>query len=93
MIYEGKCTKCLIDTGSLVTTVNLDFYNSLTSKPPIRISNDFDLNVSAANGQEVPYVEYIEARISVLFHEENVFDLPALVVPNTTNNLDILVIH
>ncbi|XP_053406321.1 uncharacterized protein LOC128559152 [Mercenaria mercenaria] len=45
-----------------------------------------------ANGQSVPYLGNIEARVSVPFLKDNSFDLPILVVPNTSNNSNIPVI-
>ena len=92
---------CLLDTGSQVTTVPLSFYEQHLSSQDIKSLNNL-LGVEGANGQEVPYLGYIE--LSVTFPKEFVgvdTEVPtlALVVPRLraeeqvligTNTLDVL---
>jgi hypothetical protein len=89
---EGKTAKGLIDTGSMVTTMSIDFYNSLSNKPTLHSLDQFNLQVNAANGEIVPYLGYIEARIKVPFIKDKSFDVPVLIVPMTENNITLPVI-
>lgn len=92
---------CLLDTGSQVTTVPLSFYEQHLSSQAIKPLNNL-LEVEGANGQEVPYLGYVE--LSITFPKEFLgvdTEVPtvALVVPQLraqeqvligTNTLDVL---
>ena len=68
-INIGNVTiKCLLDTGSMVSTVPESFYNEHLKNIPI--IEECHLNLHAANGLEIPYVGYIEA--DVVVHHVNV---------------------
>jgi len=43
--FEGIQTKGLIDTGSQISTITEDFYNSLQNKPELRLMDDFQLGI------------------------------------------------
>lgn len=82
-------TKGLIDTGSMVTTINEDLFNSFEPKPPLLPLEDFELSITAANGSNITYIGYVELSISVPSIGGGTFDLPILVVPTTENNQDV----
>lgn len=54
---------CLLDTGSQVTTFIQSFYNENPYDQPI-YSLNYLLEVEGANGQNVPYLGYIELTIT-----------------------------
>jgi hypothetical protein len=89
---EGNTTKGIIETGSMVTTMSIDFYNSLVNKPTLHSLDQFNLQVNAANGEIVPYLGYIETRMKVPFIKDKSFEVPVLVVPMTENNITLPVI-
>ena len=74
----GEETVCLIDSGSMVTTISEEFYNSLQSKPDLHDITEFQLDVYGANGGSLPYIGYIEARIEIPCMNEILY-IPALV--------------
>lgn len=55
---KGKCTNCLLDTGSQVTTVPQSYYEQHLAHLIIHPLDDL-LDVEGANGQSVPYLGYI----------------------------------
>lgn len=98
----GKECNSLLDSGSQVTTVPKSFYDQNLSHLPIESLYEL-LEIEAANGQDVPYLGYIEVNVtfpkSALGVEIEVPTL-ALIVPDMhstsssvligTNTLDIL---
>ena len=99
---SGHPTPCLFDSGSQVTTIPLSFHTQFLADQPIKPLTL--LEIEGANGQEVPYLGYVE--VCVTFPSEFVgkevdVSTLALVVPNHgghtdqqvligTNTLDIL---
>lgn len=65
IIVSGVKTKALIDSGSVVTCISEEFYNSLHPKPELFSITEFGLSVHSANGGELPYRGYIELDICV----------------------------
>jgi hypothetical protein len=60
---EGHVIRCLVDTGSQVTTITESFYKQLSkSKPTLQVTNAW-MTVRGANQLEVPYVGYIEVTV------------------------------
>lgn len=98
----GKECNSLLDSGSQVTTIPKSFYDQNLSHLPIESLHEL-LEIEAANGQDVPYLGYIEVNVtfpkSALGVEIEVPTL-ALIVPDMrstsssvligTNTLDIL---
>lgn len=76
----------------MITTISIEFYNTLKNKPPLLSLDHLNLKVNAANGEQVPYQGYVEARLKVPFLKNKSFDVPVLVVPMTENNKSIPVI-
>ena len=62
---EGKLCKCLLDTGSQVTTLSQGYYQRNFSHIPLHDVGDL-LRVEAANGSPIPYLGYIEVDVSFL---------------------------
>ena len=62
---SGILTRGLVDTGSMITTVGVDFYRTIEHDVPLQPITDFELDVSGANGQQLPYMGYIEINITV----------------------------
>lgn len=66
VMIQGVRTKCLVDTGSQVTTLIESFFrkhfdaDGTTIHPPIQ-----KFNLVAANGLEIPYIGYVEADLNI----------------------------
>lgn len=90
----GQKTNALIDTGSMVTCISENFYESLEHKPVIRDLQDFQLNVYGAGGNVLPFLGYIEAEVRIPCLTENPFFVPVLVrkLSNSDNDSEIRVI-
>ena len=86
-----KETICLIDSGSMVTTISEKFYNSLQNKPELHDITEFQLDVYGANGGSLPYIGYVEAKVEVPHMNEPLF-IPALVTKVSDANARIPVI-
>ena len=100
-INDKECS-CLLDTGSQVTTIPNSFYQEHLSYLPIHSLNNL-LEVEGANGQDVPYLGYVETTIKfpkTMFGIDIEVPTLALIVPDMrsalssaligTNALDIL---
>lgn len=64
---DGVGMKCLLDTGAQVSTITETFYRRHMSQGELVDINNF-LRVSAANGQDIPYLGYIECNLEALGH-------------------------
>lgn len=91
ILVNGLETRGVVDTGSMVTTMNIELYNRLDPKPELRSLNNFDLKVSGATGEKVPYIGYVEVGIATTFTDSEV-DIPVLVVPENSSNSEVPVI-
>lgn len=83
----GITCDCLLDTGSQVTTITQSFYNRNLGHQQIH-SLDNLLEVESANGQNVPYLGYVE--VIITFPRDFVgvnMEVPtlALVVPDLSS--------
>ena len=90
---SGVNTRCLLDSGSQVTTVTASFSKTHLSEHPIQPFQALD--VEGANGQNVPYLGYVP--ITLKFPREFVEAEPeistlALVVPDRSSNCDLPVL-
>ena len=81
-INGQKCT-ALIDTGSVVTTICEEFYNSMNPRPELRDMSNFDLNITGASGSSIPYIGYIEAQVSMSDIDHDPLTVPILIVSTT----------
>ena len=86
---ENQRCKCLLDTGSQVTTLSYNFYKQYL--PRVKL-NDIEnlVRVEAANGTTIPYLGYIEAELHLpgaLPKSNGVYvSSLVLIVPDTTYN-------
>ena len=55
MEINGKSASALIDSGSMITTLSEEFYNSLDPKPDFVDIGQFNLKIEAACGNTVSY--------------------------------------
>lgn len=79
----GMSTTGLIDSGSMVTCCSESFYDSLSPKPVLHSITDFQLSVYSAGGNQLPYMGYIEADVSLPFLSHHPVCVPVLVIPTT----------
>ena len=64
---SGNPTTCLLDTGSQVTTIPSSYHAKFLADQPIKPLTTL-LEIEGANGQEVPYLGYVE--LSVTFPKD-----------------------
>ena len=86
IVNNCRC-KCLLDTGSQITTLSKSFYESHFPNVPLRSIDDF-LRIEGANGQPVPYLGYVEVSIRLPGSLPQPFDVdaPVLIVYDTPYN-------
>ena len=86
-------TYALIDSGSMITTISEDFFNSLRPLPELQLLSKLDnFTVEGAGGHDLPYSGYIECTIEVPFLANQSFEVPVLVVPTTQYSLKVPVV-
>ena len=81
-INGQKCT-ALTDTGSVVTTICEEFYNSVNPRPELRDMSNFDLKITGASGSSIPYIGYIETQVSMSEVDYDPLTVPLLTVSTT----------
>ncbi len=88
-IGDIEC-KGMIDTGSQVSTLSLNFFNKHFPKEQLRSIGDF-LRLEHVGGGEVPYAGYFEISISLPINSDTLFTttVPVLVVFDTKYNLEV----
>ena len=89
--FCGTETYALVDSGSQVTTISEDFFNSLSPTPRVVPLSALKLNLEGPDGRKLPYLSCILARIIVPFCSEPITVL-ALVVLNTRYNSQVPVL-
>ena len=63
----GVIVPCLLDTGSMVSTITEDFFmEHFQSQGEDKLRQCNWLQLKAANGLEIPYMGYLELDIDVL---------------------------
>lgn len=92
IIVENVEVKALIDTGSMVSTISESYYYQMENRPDLQDINDFELNVTDANGNEIPYLGYIEAEVRIPNSDITGLFVPLLVVKSTEYNRNIPII-
>ena len=90
VLIDNKLCSCLIDTGSMVSTVSNAFLRKELSSQILPITN-FNLTVYSSSGNALPYLGYIEADIRIPKRSPTV-TVPLLVVPDTDYNANVPVI-
>ena len=89
---NGISARALIDSGSQITTLSEEFYNSLDPKPDFNDIVEFNLKIKAAVGNIVPYSGCIKCLLQVPFVGGHVIEIGAFVVPTTDYTLEVPVI-
>lgn len=64
----GVDIRCLIDTGAEVSTVTESFYKEHQAQGRKVIDVTSTIRISASQGLEIPFVGYVELKVSVLGH-------------------------
>ena len=74
-----------MDSGSQITTVTEEFYNTLSPRPRLFSLKEIglDLNIQGAGGHDIPYIGCILAQVEVPFLPDTEIEVGALVVPLT----------
>ena len=87
-------TNALVDSGSQITTVSDEFYDSLSPRPHLFSLEEIglNLNIQGAGGHDIPYIGCIIAQVKVPFLPDSVIEVGALVVPLTDYGLHVPVI-
>ena len=57
---------CLVDSGSMVSSVTESFYRKYIESTGSVIKTDMKLNLKGANGLSVPYIGYVEKDIECM---------------------------
>lgn len=86
-IIDGHRCKCLVDTGAQITTISKACSGKYLSQLPLHSIGEL-LWVECANGQEIPYLGYVEVAITLPGSLPTEFKLyaPVLIVPDTPYN-------
>lgn len=82
IFMNGLETRALIDTGSMVTCMSEKFYQSLQCKPKLHDIEDFELKVVSADGNSLPFSDYVEVELLIPFLSMNSIYVPVLVQMN-----------
>ena len=82
----------LIDSGSQITTLSDDFYNSMNPKPMLHSTEELGLKIKGAGGHILTYLGAIVCEIEVPFQANQRIKITALVLPTTDYSLQVPVI-
>ena len=88
--FYGVQTKALIDSGSQVTTVSEDFYNSLDPTPPD--AEIGELVLKGPDGRSLRYLRCIVVTVETPFLPGEELEALALVVPTTNYHSEVPII-
>ena len=84
VVVNDRVVRCLLDTGSMVTTISKQYYDEhLTYNYPLLSLNKI-LEVEGAAGEAIPYEGYIEIGVALGGSREVI--VPVLVVQSTEYN-------
>ena len=76
-------TNALIDSGSMITCMSEDFYESLEPQPQLKQIQDFKLNIYGAGGDVLPFLGYVDVPLRVDCIADSDLYVPMLVAPTT----------
>ena len=88
--FCGVEAKALLDSGSQVTTVSEEFYNSLDPRSPTADSEEIDLK--CPDGRSIPYIQCIEVTVGASFLPGQEIETLALVVNTTAYHAQVPII-
>ena len=83
LLVNGVESVCLIDTGSMVTTISESFFKSLSPSPELRSLTEFGLSLTGANDAPIPYSGYALLELCLPSCSESKVLAPVLVVLDT----------
>ena len=78
--------QALIDSGSMVTTISVEAYNSIVNKPELLSLDTLGLQLSTANGSNLQYIGYIETTVNVPSISSFNIEVPILVISDENCN-------
>ena len=81
---NGNPIRCLLDTGSEVSTVSENFYRKFLSSSELSDTTKF-LKLSAANKLQIPYLGYIEVNVNI---NGSHFEKVGMLVESVSNKYD-----
>lgn len=84
---NGRTFKCLLDSGSMVSTISQSAFETLNPKVTMKPLDSLGLTLSVADGSSLKYSGYFEATICVPFLSSFILDIPILVIPDNDFNL------
>ncbi|XP_060556168.1 uncharacterized protein LOC132716854 [Ruditapes philippinarum] len=87
VIVNGNTFKCLLDSGSMVSTISQSAFETLNPKATLKALDSLGLTLSIADGSSLKYSGYIEATICVPFLSSFNLDIPILVIPDNDFNI------
>ena len=90
--FNGIETLALIDSGSQISTISEEFYNSMNPKPVLYSIKEMGLKVEGAGGHILSYMGTIACTLAVPFLQNQVIETAALVLPTTEYSLKVPVI-
>ena len=76
---DGRTVACLIDTGSMVSTIGKAFYDENLSHVPLRRVEEL-VEIRSATGNILPYLGFIETTLQL---DQEEVEVVLLVVPDT----------
>ncbi len=88
LAVAGIQTRCLLDTGSMVTTMALKFFHRIQDSHPLLPLAEL-LRIEGASGHDIPYHGYIEVEVGV---GSASVEAPVLIVDDTRYSDDVPVI-
>lgn len=88
--FCGVETKALLDSGSQVTTVSKQFYDSLNPKPPT--AEIEELVLKGPDGRSIPYLKCIVVTVAANFLPDKEVDALALIVPTTAYHAEVPIV-
>jgi transposase InsO family protein len=91
MIVEGRVVRCLLDTGSMVTTISETYYRKHLADRCELLELDCIIKLEGAGGNELPYSGFVEVGFCVPGSDDEL-TVPVLVVPATRYNADVPII-
>ena len=89
--FCGYETAALIDSGSMVSTVSQEFFETIIPRPQSVDIKELNLSIQGADGNDIPYNDCIWAPVEVPFCDTPIWVL-VLVVPTTRFNQNVPVI-
>lgn len=84
---EDTVIPCLLDTGSIVSTISESFYNKYLRNIPI--VREKLITLRAANGLEIPYIRYIKCEIFMRSINKKLDGMGILIVKDTQGKRDV----